>query len=62
MYSDATRRLELLRPARLGIFDNRRLKNCNYISTSLENQLINIEEAGCSKNAWCSLEKIFLSQ
>jgi len=56
MYYDATRRLELLRPARLGIFDNQesRLKNCNDISTSLENQLINIEEAGCSKKAWCS--------
>jgi len=58
MYYDATRPLELLRPARLGIFDKQesRSKNCNDISTSLENQLINIniEEAGCSKNAWCS--------
>jgi len=58
MYYDATRRLELLRPARLDIFDNQEshLNDCNGILTNLKNQLtnINIKEAGCSKNAWCS--------
>jgi len=58
MYYNATRRLEFLRPARLDIFDKQesRSNNCNDILTNLENQLtnINIEEAGCSKNAWCS--------
>jgi hypothetical protein len=58
MYGDATRRLELLRPARLDIFDYQKdhPNSCNGILTNLENQLtnINIEEVGCSKNAWCS--------
>ena len=62
MYYDATRRLELLRPARLDIFDNQesRSNNCNDILTNLENQLININIEGALHGA---LEKkIFLSR
>ena len=54
MYYDATRCLEFLRLARLDILDNQ--ESCLNNLTNLENRLtnINIEEAGCSKNAWGS--------
>ena len=63
MYYDVTRRLELLRSVRLDVFNKQesRPNSCNSILTNSKKQLINIdiEEAGCLKNAWCSkLKKI----
>jgi len=58
MYYDTKRRPELLQPARLDTVGNQESgsNDSNGILTSFENQLsnINIKEAGCLKNAWCS--------
>ena len=56
MYCDATLRLELLRSAWAVVFNERG----NRPNGSLINVVI--EEAGCSKNAWCSKKNFFLGE
>jgi len=56
MYCDVTRRLELLRQVRLDVFDaGKSSEQLQRYFNPFKRHLFNIdiEEAGCSKNAWC---------